>query len=121
VIGSILDGAGYRVVLQQWDLANRNLMEGMQTRRHRPQQSGAVPSSQEPARGDRAHDVALARYLCRIFADAAIVTGDGENDRVHEVDFFSGVNRQSLRQDGQVTAGPEVRRAGPPPSSFGTL
>ena len=28
-IGSILEGAGYRVVLQQWDFANRNFMECM--------------------------------------------------------------------------------------------
>ena len=27
VIGSILEGAGNRVILQQWDFANRNFME----------------------------------------------------------------------------------------------
>ena len=37
VIGSILEDAGYRVILQQWDLANRNFMEGM----HAALESGA--------------------------------------------------------------------------------
>ena len=29
-VGGILENAGYRVYLQQWDFANRNFMEGMQ-------------------------------------------------------------------------------------------
>ena len=29
-IGAILESAGYSVVLQQWDFANRNFMERMQ-------------------------------------------------------------------------------------------
>jgi hypothetical protein len=31
VIGTILEGEGYRVILQQWDFANTNFMERMQT------------------------------------------------------------------------------------------
>jgi hypothetical protein len=37
VIGRVLEGAGHRVVLQQWDFANRNFMERM----HRALSSGA--------------------------------------------------------------------------------
>ena len=37
VIGNILEGAGNRVILQRWDLANRNFMEGM----HAALESGA--------------------------------------------------------------------------------
>jgi hypothetical protein len=36
-VGSVLEDAGNRVILQQWDLANRNFMEGM----HAALESGA--------------------------------------------------------------------------------
>ncbi len=31
LIGAILEGAGHRVILQQWDFANANFMERMHT------------------------------------------------------------------------------------------
>ena len=47
----------------------------------------------------------LRERLVECLQMPAIVTGDGENGRVHEVDFLGGVDRQRRFQDGQVRAG----------------
>ena len=58
VIGRILEDAGYRVILQQWDLANRNFMEAM----HAALESGArVVALLSPAYFKSDHCMAEAR------------------------------------------------------------